>query len=263
MSYENAKATILLASHCCVCGRPLADAKSVELGIGPVCRQKYMGAGTGISEEARQEANKLVYDASALYGEGATDEDIADICKIVDRLAFLGFEHLSERVAFRFIPIRLQVEDDVAEVRWDSQRRCEVETGRTGTVVNVWTPRDEDFNAGLRRLSYKRGVRDTKRGWYWQVRRADSRALLGLLSEVHAGRWAISDKGTFQIPTPDEFKAQFSASRPCPTRKGDAGPGHRADDNQPAKVRGSEAVHTFDLAAFKRRRVARNAGATA
>ena len=38
MSYENAPATMLVATHCCVCNRPLVDADSVEMGIGPTCR---------------------------------------------------------------------------------------------------------------------------------------------------------------------------------------------------------------------------------
>jgi hypothetical protein len=41
MSYENAPATKLLATHCACCARPLVDALSVELGIGPDCRKKH------------------------------------------------------------------------------------------------------------------------------------------------------------------------------------------------------------------------------
>jgi hypothetical protein len=41
MSYESAPATQMLATHCAVCARPLLDAKSVELGIGPDCRRKH------------------------------------------------------------------------------------------------------------------------------------------------------------------------------------------------------------------------------
>jgi hypothetical protein len=39
-TYENAPATALLATDCAACGRPLLDAMSVELGIGPECRRK-------------------------------------------------------------------------------------------------------------------------------------------------------------------------------------------------------------------------------
>ena len=40
--YETALATGLLATNCCVCGRPLLDADSVQRGYGPDCRDKYM-----------------------------------------------------------------------------------------------------------------------------------------------------------------------------------------------------------------------------
>lgn len=39
MSHDNAHATILVATHCCMCGRALVDADSVECGIGPKCRK--------------------------------------------------------------------------------------------------------------------------------------------------------------------------------------------------------------------------------
>ncbi len=230
MSYMNAKATTLLASHCCVCGLPLVDAKSVELGIGPVCRKKYL-IGDGITEDARHEANSLVYAASGLYGQGCTAEDVGDILKIVDRLTFLGFAKLGERIAYRFVPIRLEVEDDVEEVRWDSRTRQSAPTGKRMAVVNVWTPFSEKFNTAIRGLSYRNGVRDSKRGFHWQFARSDSRKLLAILSDCFPGYWAIGDKGGFQIPIP---------GAPAPQR-----------DNTP---RGVEPILTFNLAAFHRRR---------
>lgn len=39
--YENSPACRLIATDCCVCGRDLVDAVSVEAGIGPICREKY------------------------------------------------------------------------------------------------------------------------------------------------------------------------------------------------------------------------------
>lgn len=40
-TYENAHSTILLATHCVLCGRPLRDADSVERGVGPDCADKH------------------------------------------------------------------------------------------------------------------------------------------------------------------------------------------------------------------------------
>ena len=55
MSYENAPATQMIASHCCVCNRPLVDSVSVELGIGPDCRKKH-----GYNVEATEENRKYL-----------------------------------------------------------------------------------------------------------------------------------------------------------------------------------------------------------
>lgn len=255
MSYTNAKSTVLLASHCCMCGLPLRDAKSVELGIGPVCRRKYVGA-ADMSEEARTEANQLIYAASALYGEGCTADDIEDILKIADRLVFLGLPRVAERIAFRFIPIRIEVEEDVPEYRWDRQTRTEVETGRTGIVVNVWTPYDPDFTNDIKRtMRYKRPIKDKSRGFHWQVRRADSRALLGVLARHFAGRWVYSDtKGSFQVPTVAEYNDRYAAPRNVQVARGERGPGHKPGDNQ---ERGSSPLVTGDFAAFRRLRAAR------
>ena len=41
MAYETAPQTILLATHCACCNRPLCDATSVERGIGPDCAERY------------------------------------------------------------------------------------------------------------------------------------------------------------------------------------------------------------------------------
>ena len=41
MSYENAPATKMLATYCACCARPLLDAESVEVGMGPVCRKTH------------------------------------------------------------------------------------------------------------------------------------------------------------------------------------------------------------------------------
>ena len=252
MSYLNAKSTQLLASHCFVCGRALCDAKSVELGIGPVCRKKYTGG--DISEEARTEANQLIYTASALYGEGATADDIEDVFKIADRLVFLGLPMLAERMAFRFVGIRLEVEEDVAEYRWNRNTRSEELTGREGVVVNVFTPFDRDFSNDLKRtMNYKRPIRDKARGFHWQVRRSDSRVLLGVLARHFAGRWAYGDKGVFQVPTEAVYTSDFATARPVQVRHGDTAPGHKVDDNQ---VRGSSPLDTSDFRAFRARRVA-------
>lgn len=42
MGYEQAPATKLLAQHCCHCGKELLDADSVQAGMGPTCRKRFL-----------------------------------------------------------------------------------------------------------------------------------------------------------------------------------------------------------------------------
>ncbi len=94
MSYENAPATKLLATQCCACGRPLVDAKSVETGMGPICREKH-GFNIDVKPIAfRIRANVIVHAVAAtqrLEPEQAVE------------LAGLGFATLAIKLAERLI----------------------------------------------------------------------------------------------------------------------------------------------------------------
>lgn len=91
-NYEDAPATKLVATHCCCCGRALLDAESVEIGIGPVCREKYGYVGGSVSPEVRDEANKLVYQIAC---NPKADSVVAALL----RLRELGFVKLADRIA--------------------------------------------------------------------------------------------------------------------------------------------------------------------
>lgn len=91
MSYENSLACKVLATACCVCGRPLVDSVSVEFGIGPICREKY-GYNDPCSDADRKRANQLVWQA-------AVDQKIT--AEIVQELLSLGFGRLAAKLAAR------------------------------------------------------------------------------------------------------------------------------------------------------------------
>jgi SWI/SNF-related matrix-associated actin-dependent regulator of chromatin subfamily A-like protein 1 len=91
-NYEDAPATAMLATHCCCCGKPLLDAESVEIGMGPTCREKHGFHAPSVSAEARAEANKLVHEI-ALDPPGHMAEIL--------RLRVLGFETLADKIASR------------------------------------------------------------------------------------------------------------------------------------------------------------------
>jgi hypothetical protein len=99
MSYEEAPATALLATHCCACGRALLDAESVERGIGPVCAEKF-GFLVPVGAAERAEANKLVHAVAALAGACSTEVS-ADVEAALARLLELGFVKLAGIIRLR------------------------------------------------------------------------------------------------------------------------------------------------------------------
>jgi len=107
MSYADAPATALVATHCCLCGRPLVDAESVERGIGPVCADKY-GAEVGPSEN-RATANRLIWEIAAKPAAN-------DVPAKVSALRVLGYGRVADRIAERLVPdmgtIRVAYEND-------------------------------------------------------------------------------------------------------------------------------------------------------
>ena len=192
MSYENAPATKLLATDCICCGRPLVDATSVELGIGPVCRTKY-GFDEEITDATRVKANALVYQAAALAS--APGNNTPEILKIAEDLKALGLAILSAKIQERFVAIRLV----------DGE-----------SFVGVFTPYDPGFVNALKsaipwegRRWYGRRDGAAKEDQCWRVKQQYKRELLGVLAQTFPGQAAVGGKGVFVVPTPQEFKAQY------------------------------------------------------
>jgi len=128
MSYETAPVTRLVATHCCMCGKPLCDAKSLELGIGPICRKTVLKDNLVVSfdaqsvimkalelgiddarltdrllgedqaEAARKAANWLLYYASANI------EDVGTVCKVAHLLGLLGLKAVAKKLIGDRIP---------------------------------------------------------------------------------------------------------------------------------------------------------------
>jgi hypothetical protein len=103
-TYEQAPATQMLATHCACCARPLVDAKSVEIGIGPECRRRH-GFNLDVPDEARIAANKLVHDI-------AVDQDGERVHALVGELRALGFAKLADRITHRLAAIRIEIDGE-------------------------------------------------------------------------------------------------------------------------------------------------------
>lgn len=115
-SYESAPATLMLATFCACCGRPLVDAKSVQTGMGPSCRSKHglnitvAAGGYPISEEARTAANRLVH-------EIAVDQTGPRVLENIQALKALGFDVLAGRIEERLLTVDITVEGGSLVVR--------------------------------------------------------------------------------------------------------------------------------------------------
>ena len=105
MSYTNAPATALVATHCAVCNRELLDAVSVEAGIGPVCREKH-GYNIEANEDDRAEANQLVHAIAANIKAPTVGDNL-------DRLNALGFTRLARAIAKRVATVLVDIDDGV------------------------------------------------------------------------------------------------------------------------------------------------------
>ena len=100
--YEDAPTVELVATTCCVCGRPLLDAPSLKSGIGPICAEKTGYGREDLPADVRDEVNRLVYEL-AKYGKDKR------AVERLTRLRELGFEELVVRVEERL--------QDLVEIR--------------------------------------------------------------------------------------------------------------------------------------------------
>lgn len=132
-TYTDAPATDLLATACCLCGRPLLDAASVERGIGPTCA-KNAGVGDAAhaadwervakvlarvslapaSDDARREANRLVHRIGH-------DPLAAEVPHLIEAIEALGYLKLAATLAAHITPVtvRVEVEGDTLAVSAD------------------------------------------------------------------------------------------------------------------------------------------------
>ena len=186
MSYEDARATKLMATHCVCCGRLLVDATSVELGIGPECRK---GDDGGIPDAVRVEANGLVFAAALAADQGR----VGEVVEIAGKIRELGLEKLASKVGHRFK---------------SADRKANIVIDIVGDNFSVKTPfrrgDKEAFIAAWRKIPGRR----------YQAGRnlvpvAQKKALWALLQEFFGGKYGQGPKGTFRVPMPEPKPEQM------------------------------------------------------
>lgn len=173
--YENAPATKLLATNCCACGRPLVEAESIESGMGPDCRKKYMGRSEGSSPEARVEANQLVHKIALAVSSGAVGETLAGDASIA-RIRELGFHKLADKLTK--VWVKIQIEE-------------------TDGVIAVVTPYLDEAVAAAQRIPGRRWDGAAKRNTF----PASSKpAVWAMLVRYYPGLAGIGPSGPFVVP---------------------------------------------------------------
>lgn len=158
MTYESAPGTLLLASQCAVCARPLLDAVSVETGIGPDCRKKHGYTQPDLAVDALAVIAALAASLPGeVYLELASKTDAREAANVlvhriaaeqtgplvsayVTALSKLGFVKLSERIAKRIGKVTVH------------------EDGEGFWVID--TPFNESFVSAVRGLPGRRFVRN-------------------------------------------------------------------------------------------------------
>lgn len=139
-TYANAPITELVAVQCAVCARPLADAVSVQRGVGPDCAAKYgMNKASGAPDwKAVRDAlgddefESLEADLLATLGDGedlarafgnrlayriAADQRGPRVQARVVALSALGFGVFAARIADRLGAVRVEVDGDTLVVK--------------------------------------------------------------------------------------------------------------------------------------------------
>ena len=108
MSCTESKRCKLLATNCCICGRPLVDAISVSVGMGPDCRDDY---NAGISTEIQTKCNQL----TCLAAIAAQKGDIESIYKYATEIETLGLTILADKIRHRFVNAKKNVKITITE----------------------------------------------------------------------------------------------------------------------------------------------------
>ena len=183
MSYADSNACKMLATQCLICGRPLVDARSVTLGIGPLCRKGIEG---GVEEDVRKEANKQVFDASIAAQGG----HVVRVMECADAIDALGLSGLAKKVRNRFKGI------------CNSPEKADITIEVGGGMFKVKTPyrrgRSKEFVNAWRRIPGRR-----YRDGHNYVPSTQKDALWELLREYFPGKSGRGPKGVFCVPKPE------------------------------------------------------------
>jgi len=169
MSYEQAPATKLLATHCIFCHRPLLDAASVEAGIGPVCREK-VGYNDPVPDAVRKQANKYIHQLVT------NREDTEMVKSCITLIGGLGMNRLANTLEKALAEVKIE----------ESSNKLWIEAPYLdGKATPDW-----------RRIPGRIFDRDTKRNVVPSEKRVE---VFNLLKKNYPGLMALGPKGLFRL----------------------------------------------------------------
>lgn len=212
-NYENAPATILLATHCCVCGRPLCDSDSVEIGIGPTCRGKSNVVdgpvdwnvvcdelGKFAAMHKSDPAAVCMFERAMLYiGQDGMAQDVQGFANVIT--------HYIAAVGTRFDPqvgnlvgaIRAMGRTKLADILAERLYPVRLVLGKNGRGLDTYfvhTPYNDSFRAQMR---------SSRTGWWnkeckaYEVVVPNKHKLYQILKVCYAGLKAFGPKGEFAL----------------------------------------------------------------
>lgn len=171
-----------IATHCIVCGRPLEDARSVLLGIGPECGEILHDKAKhdSIPENVRKELNRIVLESSIAAARG----DIEKVKENAVALTFMGYDELAGKIKRRFRK---------------AEKNVKITISTNNDYFIVYTPfkrsKSREFITAWRSIPGRR----YKRGHNW-IPKSEKRALWQLLRKFFPGTYGESEKGIFKVP---------------------------------------------------------------
>jgi hypothetical protein len=225
--YTTAPATILLATNCVCCGRPLVDACSVELGIGPECRNGVFPE--DVDEADRQLANEHVHHA-AIAAQNGHAQKVVEYAELIRKL---GFVELADKVERRFKEGVVQAE-----------RKADITIEEKEGYMLITTPYRrgdaEAFKAAWRAIPGRKYIYKRKAN---EVPVAQKVAVWELLQKFFPGKWGVGPKGAFRVPTAKKVEEPVVDAQPELDWELDA----NIDDTIQAEIDAESAAHAAEF----------------
>lgn len=176
MTYENSIQCRLLATHCCVCGKALVDSVSVQLGIGPDCRNHV---NQGISPDTQKACNALTHEAAIAAQEG----NIIRVRRAAEMIRSLGLNILADKILERFKNAERLAKIKIVE--------CE-----GGIIVKTPHKRAGDFVTAWRMIPGRR-YRGAGKNF---VPTESKKIVWDLIKRFFPGEYGVGPQGAFKVP---------------------------------------------------------------